>query len=62
MGAAPGYVVLVEWSETWPEGVVKQSLERHYLPGIGLAREIHVAGTGTGLRLWRNEMTLTDLR
>ena len=60
-GTMLGYVVLVEWSETWPEGVVRQSVERHYVPGIGLVREIHVAGTSARFRIWRNEMTLTDL-
>ena len=61
-GVAPGSIVLVEWSEAWPEGEVKQSLERHYLPDIGLVREIHIGGTGNGFRLWRYEMTLTDVR
>jgi hypothetical protein len=61
-GPAVGSVVLVEWSEPWPEGEVKQSLERHYLPGVGLVREIHIGGTGNGFRLWRYEMTLTDVR
>jgi hypothetical protein len=61
-GPAAGSVVLVEWSEAWPEGEVKQSLERHYLPGVGLVREIHIGGTGNGFRLWCYEMKLTEVR
>jgi hypothetical protein len=61
-GATPGYVVLVEWTEKWPEGDVKSSLERHYVPGVGLVREVHIGGTPGPFRLWRNELMLTDFR
>jgi hypothetical protein len=48
-GDAPGYVVLVEQGNT--------TVERHFVPGVGLVREIIVVALGGDL-LSRQEMVL----
>ncbi len=53
-GAAPGYVVLMEQ----PSPSIALSVERHYLPGIGMVREVVVqARNGMMLTRWENVLT-----
>jgi hypothetical protein len=56
-GEAPGYVLLMEQ----PSRPIALSVERHYLPGIGLVREI-VVQARNGLMLTRWESVLTEKR
>jgi hypothetical protein len=57
-GEAPGYVVLIKWHETLSDGVLTHSVERHYLPGVGLLREIETGGANGIRMLWRVELVL----
>lgn len=53
-GEAPGYVVLMEQ----PSQPIALSVERHYLPGIGMVREVVVqARNGMMLTRWENVLT-----
>jgi hypothetical protein len=53
-GEAPGYVFLMEQ----PSQPVALSVERHYLPGVGLVREVVVqARNGVMLTRWENVLT-----
>jgi hypothetical protein len=53
-GIAPGYVTLA----TYPPPF-ETTVERHYLPGVGLVREVLIAARG-GRRLERRELVLVD--
>ncbi len=53
-GAAPGYVVLMEQ----PSPQIDLSAERHYLPGIGMVREV-ITQARNGVMLTRWEIVLT---
>jgi hypothetical protein len=57
-GEAAGYVVLIKWHETLSDGVLTHSVERHYLPGVGLLREIETGGANGIRMLWRVELVL----
>jgi hypothetical protein len=51
---APGYVLLMEQ----PSRPIALSVERHYLPGVGLVREVVVqARNGVMLTRWENVLT-----
>jgi hypothetical protein len=53
-GIAPGYVVLMQQ----PSQPIALSVERHYLPGIGMVREIVVqARNGVMLTRWESVLT-----
>ncbi len=52
-GEAPGYVVLVE--QTSP--LVRMTVERHFLPGVGLVREVIISALGDKI-LNRQELVL----
>ena len=53
-GTAQGYVVLMEQ----PSPSIALSVERHYLPGIGMVREVVVqARNGVMLTRWENVLT-----
>lgn len=53
-GMAPGYVTLATYLPPF-----ETTVERHYLPGVGLVREVLVAARG-GRRLERRELVLLD--
>ncbi len=53
-GIAPGYVTLAIYPPPF-----ETTVERHYLPGVGLVREVVVAARG-GRRLERRELVLVD--
>jgi hypothetical protein len=53
-GIAPGYVALAIYPPPF-----ETTVERHYLPGVGLVREVVVAARG-GVRLERRELVLVD--
>jgi hypothetical protein len=53
-GIAPGYVTLAIYPQPF-----ETTVERHYLPGVGLVREIVIAARG-GRRLERRELVLQD--
>jgi len=52
-GPAPGYVVVTEQ----PGSLATISVERHFLPGVGLVREIIITAVGNE-RASRQEMVL----
>lgn len=52
-GEAPGYVVLVEQ----PSRLLTTTVERHFLPGVGLVREVMVSALG-GKMVNRQELVL----
>ena len=55
-GEAPGYVVLVE-----QKGRVATSVEREYLPGVGLVRSITITSVGPEM-MSREQLVLTSAR
>jgi hypothetical protein len=56
-GEAPGYVVLVEQRTPMATATV----EREYLPGVGMVRSLAIAGFGTE-RMNREELVLTGVQ
>jgi hypothetical protein len=53
-GSAPGYVVLMQQ----PSQPIALSVERHYLPGVGMVREVVVqARNGVMLTRWESVLT-----
>ena len=55
-GEAPGYVTLATYPAPYDATV-----ERHYLPGVGMVREVLITGRG-GRRTSRQEMVLREKR
>lgn len=53
-GMAPGYVTLAIYPPPF-----ETTVERHYLPGVGLVREVLIAARG-GRRLERRELVLLN--
>lgn len=57
-GDAPGYVVLVEQPQ---ELSMKETVEWHVVPGVGLAREVTIIGSGAQT-VSRSELVLQSVR
>jgi hypothetical protein len=56
-GEVPGYVVMI----TQSDAVSKTSVERHFIPGIGLAKEIIITSVNDKM-ISRTEMTLEKMQ
>lgn len=54
-GDVPGYVVLAEATPSFG----KTSMERHFVPGVGIVREVDIATDKGGNLMDRKEMTLS---